>query len=191
MIMPIIPIHLKNVYCYLVPAADGYLLFDCGWPHQYSLFKDNLKTAGINPADIKYLIVSHFHIDHAGLAGLLQQHAVKFTAFPNQLSEIDIMEKLISRQDYAYIPIDKQSIFTLKINESRGWLKSIGIIGEFIQIFGHGDQSIALVLDNGDALIGDLPILHQYDDLVKRDWKLLTALGAHHIYPAHAPAFTR
>ena len=64
-------IDCKNVKCYLIASNNGYLLFDAGWPHQYSQFKDSIKTLGISVKEIKTVVVSHFHMDHAGLGGIL------------------------------------------------------------------------------------------------------------------------
>ena len=33
-----------------------------------------MKKVGLNPADIKYVVVSHGHLDHAGGAKYLQEH---------------------------------------------------------------------------------------------------------------------
>ncbi len=35
---------------------------------------EGLKTLGVSPADISYIIVTHIHLDHAGGAGLMLQH---------------------------------------------------------------------------------------------------------------------
>jgi glyoxylase-like metal-dependent hydrolase (beta-lactamase superfamily II) len=73
-----------------------------------------------------------------------------------------------------------------KINESRNWLKIIGIDGEIIQIFGHGNQSIVLLLDDGKAFIGDLSIIYEYDELVKDDWDRIISKDVKYVYPAHS-----
>lgn len=184
--MEIRTVDCKNVKCYLVKSATGYLMFDAGWPHQYTLWKDSVRSLGIGVKEISHIIVSHFHIDHAGLAGLLVSNGKDFTVFENQVKYIDEMETFIAKNGYPYRRIDRKMIKTCSFAASRDWLSSIGIEGEVVQTFGHGDQGIALLLDSGEALIGDLPAEYEYDNLVKADWDNLKEKGAKYIYPAHA-----
>ncbi|MBN2051638.1 MAG: MBL fold metallo-hydrolase [Spirochaetales bacterium] len=188
--MNIATIHCKNVKCYLLPSSEGWFLFDAAWPHQYSLFRDSVKALGIRMKDIKRFVVSHFHIDHAGLAGMFMANGMEFTVFENQTAHLDEMEALIERKGYPYTKIKKPSLQNMNLSESRAWLRSLGIEGVIIQIFGHGDHSIALVLDSGDVLIGDLPVEYHYDDLVKADWDRLYSLGGRTFFPAHAEGFS-
>ncbi len=97
----------KSTKCYLIESSEGYLLFDSGWPGEYRELKDNMKAQGLNLKDVKSFVVSHFHLDHAGLAGVLIQNGVKFIVFENQVTHIDEMEALIRRGKYRYRAIDK------------------------------------------------------------------------------------
>lgn len=182
-------IDCKNVKCYLIASNNGYLLFDTGWPHQYGLFKDKVKALGIRVKEITTFIVSHFHIDHAGLAGILTANGKDFIVFENQQRSLVEMEDFIERRGYSYKKIDVDGIQIKSVDESRDWLKTLSIDGEIIQIFGHGDQSIVLLLDTGEAFIGDLPPEYNYDETVGSDWNLLLQKGAERIFPAHAGYF--
>ncbi len=182
-------IDCKNVKCYLIASNNGYLLFDAGWPHQYGLFKDGVKELGTSVKEITTFIVSHFHIDHAGLAGILTANGKDFIVFENQQESLREMEKFIERKGYSYRKIDVNGIQIKSVDESRNWLKSLSIDGEIIKIFGHGDQSIVLLLDTGEAFIGDLPVEYHYDEIVRSDWNLLLQKGAKRIFPAHAGYF--
>jgi glyoxylase-like metal-dependent hydrolase (beta-lactamase superfamily II) len=184
--MYIYTINCKSVNCYLIETPNGYLLYDIGWVGKYGIFRDNLKKLKISSKDIKWFIVSHFHIDHGGLAGILQNNGKEFIVFDNQEQQIDEMEKLIENKKYVYTKINREKIILKNINESRKWLKGIGIDGEIIQIFGHGNQSIVLILDSKVAFTGDLPIIYEYDDLVKNDWDKIISKNVKYIYPAHS-----
>jgi glyoxylase-like metal-dependent hydrolase (beta-lactamase superfamily II) len=185
--MKFFPVKCKSTNCFVIEAAGGYLLFDTGWVNEYGDFRDNLKGANISPKDIKWFVVSHFHVDHAGLAGLLINNGKEFVVFENQREHIDEMEEFIAAKNYVYTKIDRGKILHKKLNASRDWLGAIGIGGEIIQVFGHGDQSVALLLDTGEAFTGDLPPIYEYDELVKRDWDTIVAKNAKYIYPAHWP----
>ena len=185
----ILTVDCKNVKCYLIGSNNGYLMFDAGWPHQYSLFKDRVRELGISVKEITTIIVSHFHIDHAGLAGILTANGKEFVVFENQQKSLTEMETFIERRGYSYRKIDIDAIQIKGVDESRAWLKSLSIDGEIIQIYGHGDQSVVLLLDTGEAFIGDLPVEYLYDEIVASDWNILLQKGAKRIFPAHAAYF--
>jgi len=180
---------LCKTKCYLIQASEGYLLFDAGWPGQYSFFKDVVRAAGIRMKDIIAFVVSHFHADHAGLAGMFVANGIRFVVFENQVNQIDEMEGLVRRKGYPYTAIDKTRIHVMRLQHSRAWLKSMQIDGEIIQTFSHGYDGIVLLLDSGEAFIGDLPVIQEYDELARSDWALLRSRHAQYIFPAHAKNF--
>ena len=175
--------------CYLIKAFEGYLLFDAGWPGQYRLFKDSVKSLGMRMKEIRAFVVSHFHPDHAGLAGMFVANRIRFVVFENQVSHIDEMKELMERKGFPFTAIDKSRIDIMRLQDSRAWLKSMGIEGQIIQTFSHGDQGIALLLDSGEAFIGDMPVLQEYSELAQSDWSRIRSLEARSIYPAHAEHF--
>ena len=81
------------VYCVLIDHPEGKILFDTGchpdamngyWPSNLRscfpyYYSDNqrlvnqLKLTGINPQEIKTVILSHLHLDHAGNSHLFRQ----------------------------------------------------------------------------------------------------------------------
>jgi glyoxylase-like metal-dependent hydrolase (beta-lactamase superfamily II) len=188
--MDFFSIRYKSTNCYFIDTGNGLLAFDAGWPGTYSLYKDLLKNEGHSTRDIKYLIVSHFHMDHAGLAGMLADHGVQFVVFSNQVFAIADMEALIKRKEMDYFPIDLTKPIQMELSGSREWLKSIGISGEVIKTNGHGEDHVSLILDSGEAFIGDLYPYEEAlagDDLLTRsNWAELREKGAKRIFPAHA-----
>jgi metallo-beta-lactamase class B len=49
---------------FLVTTSAGLVLFDATWDETADYVLDNIRTAGFNPRDIRYLIITHAHIDH-------------------------------------------------------------------------------------------------------------------------------
>jgi endoribonuclease LACTB2 len=187
-----ITIRYKSTNYYLIDTGSGLLAFDAGWPDTYINYKDCLKLQGFRMSDIKWLIVSHFHIDHAGLAGMFVGKGIQFFVFKNQLYGIEEMESLIAKKNMAYQKINLDSVLIMEIAESRNLLKSLGIQGEIIQTNGHGEQSISLLLDSGEAFIGDLPpesMVGDDDHSAKSNWQLIKRKGARIIKPAHASEY--
>ena len=56
----------------LIRGDDGHVLIDAGTQRGGALVLDNLKTLGIAPRDVHWLLVSHEHLDHAGGLAALQ-----------------------------------------------------------------------------------------------------------------------
>jgi len=65
----------RNVGCYLVETDDGPALFDCGPATCLPALKDGLASRGLELGDIRHLLLSHIHLDHAGATGaLVREH---------------------------------------------------------------------------------------------------------------------
>lgn len=58
---------------YLIVENGRGAFVDCGTNHSVPLLLEAVGRAGLTPADIDWLLVTHIHLDHAGGAGLLMQ----------------------------------------------------------------------------------------------------------------------
>lgn len=63
----------RVVCCYLIKITGGLILFDTGFAHTADLLCKRIEFLGFNPADIKYIIHTHEHLDHLGATYSLQQ----------------------------------------------------------------------------------------------------------------------
>ena len=61
--------HVIGVY--LLETEDGPALFDCGPSTCVDRLKEGLGERGLGLADLRHLLLSHIHLDHAGAAGVL------------------------------------------------------------------------------------------------------------------------
>jgi glyoxylase-like metal-dependent hydrolase (beta-lactamase superfamily II) len=74
------PIDLQHgragvVACYLLETEDGPALFDCGPATTVGALKAGLAARGLQLTDVRHLLLSHIHLDHAGAAGtLVREH---------------------------------------------------------------------------------------------------------------------
>lgn len=69
-----LPFALRSVNCYLLRAADGWVIIDTGLnvPEAREIWQAVFAELGIGPSDLKQIILTHVHPDHFGLAGWLQ-----------------------------------------------------------------------------------------------------------------------
>ena len=63
--------HERTVACYLLDTDDGPALFDCGPAATIAALETGLDEHGVKLTDVRHLLLSHIHLDHAGAAGVL------------------------------------------------------------------------------------------------------------------------
>ena len=61
----------RVIGAYLVETDDGPAVFDCGPSSCARALKARLRERGLELEDIRHLLLSHIHLDHAGAAGVL------------------------------------------------------------------------------------------------------------------------
>jgi metallo-beta-lactamase class B len=61
------------VSVWLLTTAEGNILFDSAQEPYVDWVIDNIRKVGVDPKSIKYIILSHGHIDHFGGAAKIQQ----------------------------------------------------------------------------------------------------------------------
>jgi len=61
----------RIIAVYVVDTPEGLALFDCGPSSTVDALKAGLAARGLELQDIRHLLLSHIHFDHAGAAGVL------------------------------------------------------------------------------------------------------------------------
>ena len=204
---------------YLIPCNDGFLLIDAGWNGLLRVFLEKLHSIGIAPVQIKYILLTHHHHDHAAIVQELRKMTeAKLIVHKEQLPYLKAgftdYKKLkqynrISRPfiKYQYRPIDFDAadvIVDSDIDDVS--LRNIGVQGKIVLTPGHSHDSISVLLDNGNAYIGDLamnmnsmkllgkaPFLIEAEDYlqVNQSLRKLVNLGVTLFYPSHGEVVTQ
>jgi glyoxylase-like metal-dependent hydrolase (beta-lactamase superfamily II) len=71
---PLDLLHLgreRVIGAYLLETSGGLTLFDCGSTRCVPVLKKRLGEHGFELQDVRHLLLSHIHLDHAGAAGVL------------------------------------------------------------------------------------------------------------------------
>lgn len=188
--MNIVNVGYDSANYYVIGQDRNRLLVDVGWPGTLPKLTANLKRKGIELQEIPYLLVTHYHPDHAGLAQELQNQGLRLIVVEQQVAAIPLL-KTYMKPGNRYLDILLQDAVRLETQASRTLLKSIGMDGEIISTPGHSDDSVTLVLDEGAAFTGDLPAPQWATadalDAVVRSWQAILALNARMVYPGHGP----
>jgi len=184
--------HSTN--CFFVESTlDKQLLaIDAGWACTLNEYQREMKKIGLRYQDIAWAIVTHFHMDHAGLITDMVADGITCIVFENQMQAIDAMEKTIWKNLPDYKAIDKTRLSQLRIADSREFFHQIGVHGEILCTDGHSPDSISFLSDEQQVVIGDLYPLEFVmpdDEKSNASWELILEKGGKMIYPSHAPSF--
>jgi glyoxylase-like metal-dependent hydrolase (beta-lactamase superfamily II) len=89
---------------YLVVERGRGLFIDCGTNHSVPALLATLATAGLDPADVDWLIPTHVHLDHAGGAGRLMRALpnARLLAHPRAAPHLVDPAKLIAGATAVY-----------------------------------------------------------------------------------------
>lgn len=181
-----------NTNTFFVCGINGSLLVDTDYAGTLPLLYKELKRNNIQLSDITYILATHYHPDHIGLVSELIELGVKLLLIDTQVEYIHFSDEIFSRDNHLrYKPIDSKKAIVITCRESRAFLSDMGIYGEIISTPSHSEDSISLILDNGNCIVGDLePIsyLDAYDDnpKLKNDWEHILNHKPKKILYAHA-----
>ena len=170
--------------------VGGVLLVDTDWAGTLpSLFR-KLKESNIPTESIRYLMITHYHPDHMGIASELMDLGVKLVIFDVQLPHVHFSDCIYAKEkNRAYKPIDESLAVVLTCAESREFLSKLGISGEVIHTPGHSEDSVSLILDDGTAIVGDLPPYSALaaidDEKVQNSYKNILSRGVSRLHYGH------
>jgi len=75
----------KTVGSYLLDTSEGLALFDCGPSSCVPALEAGLRSRGVELAEIRNLLLSHIHLDHAGAAGTLARENPGLTVWVSEV----------------------------------------------------------------------------------------------------------
>ena len=161
------PIKFGHSNIYFIKTKNGYILVDAGMPNMGEKLDEEFEKAGVDPKSVQLIIATHGHLDHIGSIA----YAQKVTG-GKILCHRSTSEHLVNGEAEPAVP---QNLFGRLLNFLTGLtgskfegtrpdiliedefdLNEYGISGRIIHTPGHSPSSVSIMLDNGEALIGDL-----------------------------------
>lgn len=139
-------------------------LVDCGYATSYQTVLDGIKEVGVVPSEVRYLIPTHVHLDHAGAAGRLlkempnaevitQEKGTPHLVDPRRL--IESSTRVFGREIMELyglpepIPADRVTSFGEEMSLDLGG----GMSATLIHTPGHAPHQLSMMLDNPKALL--------------------------------------
>ena len=164
--IPILPLKIVNAH--LVLSDQGCLLVDAGLPGSTSKVESVLRKQGLALHDIKGIVITHAHVDHAGGAAELRERSgapiiaheadlpyyrreKQMTFCPTGTVGRYFLKTPLPHQDYKGFEPD-----VVLTNDESYELSRLGIKGSVRHTPGHTKGSISVVLASNEALVGDL-----------------------------------
>lgn len=170
-------IRLGITNCYLISTGNDYLLIDTSTKKKYSEFRKKIDCMNIKLSQIKYVFLTHHHLDHTGFLNriLLDSNAeliIHASAVPwievgknNPLMKgttsliravMKLQNKLLHEKINERVKIEKSK--THIITEDANLPGTLSFPAKIICLPGHTADSIGLVFDDGNAFVGDAAI---------------------------------
>jgi len=211
----IIPIGLGFDTCYVL-VAEGCIVIDAGQPKKIRAFLNGLARASVDPASISTVILTHAHWDHMGSArdirartkAALWVHQAEAewarSGNPPLPPGVTPWGRTFMAAHRLVMPLI--DVPPTEIDRELGSeplrLDNLGIPGLLLHTPGHSPGSVSIILDSGEALVGDLamnrvplcrspslPIFADNIEEVRRSWQRLLEHPISMIYPAHGAPF--
>ena len=181
----------SNTNTYLIEGDSGTILFDTGWAGTFPAFCDALGENKKSLQNIDYILISHFHPDHMGIAQEISDCGPSIVIADVQKDFVHSSDGIFAKDSrLKFVPVDDNKLKVISIEDSRAFLKSIGINGELIHTPGHSDDSISLWLDDGFLFVGDLNPLYELElhkgTQIEGSWNKLLSFKPDKIYYGHA-----
>ena len=194
----------SNTNTYLIEGSAGTILFDTGWAGTFQMFCKAMGECGKRVQDIDYILISHFHPDHMGIAQeiadymVCDEHEDKASGCSKGIVVVDLQFPYVHSSDAIFAkdqklqfsPIVDEKLKVITVKDSRKFLSGLGLQGEILHTPGHSDDSISLWLDEGILFVGDLNPLYELElhkgTEIEKSWNKLLALKPKKVYYGHA-----
>ena len=181
----------SNTNTYLIEGCAGTVLFDTGWAGTFSAFCKALGDNKKRIQDINYILISHFHPDHMGIAQEIADYGPVIVITGFQKNYVHSSDDIFAKDSkIRFEPVIDDNLKIISVTNSRAFLKRVGINGELIDTPGHSDDSISLLLDEGFLFVGDLNPLYELElhkgTQIEESWNKLLSYKPNKIFYGHA-----
>lgn len=220
MSIEVFPISLSIDRCYLIRDTDGggAILVDAGIPGQGQAFARKLRNTPVAPADIKLIVLTHGHLDHAGSSVGIA--ALTGAAVAAHRADVDIatgsrvslptprnayasvMRSLVLVPSMPFFARQSPGRVDVIVEDDGLGLAEFGVGGRVVHTPGHTAGSLSVVLDNGDGFLGcmahsgppfrvrpDLPVYADDMAALLQSWDKVLAMGVKRVFPGHGRPF--
>lgn len=162
----LLPLRLKFVKAFLLRGARKHVLIDTGTAGNLPVIAAHLEHDGVGMKDIGLIVVTHAHADHTGsLADVVHATGAKVAVHRLEAEYLrtgthpPAAQNRMSRIFFRPSPKPGAAGVEPKIlvNDELD-LNQYGVAGKLIWTPGHTRGSMSVVLESGEAIVGDLVV---------------------------------
>lgn len=197
----------ETIAAYLVQGPEGWVLVETGPGSTLPTLQTQLRQHGVQPADVRHVIVTHIHFDHAGAAGWWAQNGATIYVHHFGAGHLINPEKLIASATRIYgdqmeplwgqlLPAPAEKVVPLHDGDV---IEAAGLTFTAVETPGHARHHHVIKLGNvaftGDVAgmkLGARPLLDipapppEFDlEAWHESLDKLLGLGLETIYPTH------
>jgi hydroxyacylglutathione hydrolase len=156
-----LPLSISHAYLLL---GDRPVLVDAGAPKDGDRLVAGLRQHGITPKELSLIVLTHGHTDHTGAVAAAASGgtpvAISATDTPLLQSGANGVLPPTGPAGVILRPLVRRTIFAgftpqIQLSGPRR-LDDYGVGAEMVPVGGHTPGSYVVLLDNGDAVVGDL-----------------------------------
>jgi glyoxylase-like metal-dependent hydrolase (beta-lactamase superfamily II) len=210
---------------FLIRGNKGYILVDTGNPGKADRILARLAECGVAPDDVRLILITHGHIDHFGSAAALRErtgapvaiHALDADAVRQGIHQPDSLHPThwlvaLGMRIPGIAGSTRAPAFEPDIVFEDEWrldeytstlLSASGVAGRVLLTPGHTPGSVSVLLDSGEAIVGDLvmgqlmgiihkpgpPIVAWDLERNRESVRLLASLSPRVVYVGHGGPF--
>jgi glyoxylase-like metal-dependent hydrolase (beta-lactamase superfamily II) len=151
--------HERVIGCYLLDTEEGPALFDCGPASCVETLVAALAGRGLRLSDVRHLLLSHIHLDHAGATGVLVREHPGLQVHVSEVGAPHLVDpsKLISSASRLYgdelrplwgeiVPVPRENVHVVGD-------RVVGL--ECFPSPGHASHHVCYVREDGTLYAGD------------------------------------
>ena len=94
----IVKLRYGNTNTFCIIGRKGNLLIDTDYAGTLGLFFKEIKEAGIDLKNIDYVLATHYHPDHMGLVGELQELGIRLVIIDVQINQLHFSDEIFMRE---------------------------------------------------------------------------------------------
>jgi hydroxyacylglutathione hydrolase len=197
---------------HIVHGPKGVVIVDAGMPHQAGRIIRTIRALGHTPQDVRLILITHGHIDHAGSAAALRRltgapiamHPADIPLVstpdlkipPGRTPAIDAVGRLISLFGFV-VPLETfKPDVCLMDGQS---LSEFGVDARVMHTPGHTAGSVTCTFRDGTCFVGDailnlvrvsFPLVWEDGPATKASACKIHQLNSKMLYTGHGQAFT-
>ncbi len=204
-------IEIHGTNCYLLRGQGGTVLIDPGPPGGADLVIAGAEAAGVQPAEVRLLFVTHGHLDHYGAAPRVQgwcgapvaactgepefSRERRYALPPAQTLRASIVRwiYLLLSSRVLHVPLEADVLL-----DDDADLAGCGVEARTVLLPGHSPRSLGVLTPEGDLFVGDLLVnytlpsqpLYLMDEAAwQRSIERVRALAPQRVYVGHGEPF--